>query len=139
MPIYSFECRDCGRKGDVHRKVADRGNPVECPCGKEMNRVPERFTADTFEPYYDEGLGSDVYSARDRKAIMNQLGVVEAADQVGGARIFDEKNPNLIKKQPPIGKRKKMPKAFDDAVIEVSDAEGRTVSREISGEIPGYD
>ena len=103
MPIYSFECRDCGRKGDVHRKVADRGNPVECPCGKEMNRVPERFTADTFEPYYDEGLGSDVYSARDRKAIMNQLGVVE------------------------------------DAVIEVSDAEGRTVSREISGEIPGYD
>jgi|TARA_R100000008_G_scaffold84652_2_gene72640 putative FmdB family regulatory protein len=139
MPIYSFECRDCGRKGDVHRKVADRGNPVKCPCGKEMNRVPERFTADTFEPYYDEGLGSDVYSARDRKAIMNQLGVVEAGDQVGGARIFDEKNPNLIKKQPPIGKRKKMPKAFDDAVIEVSDAEGRTVSREISGEIPGYD
>ena len=139
MPIYSFECRDCGRKGDVHRKVADRGNPVKSPCGKEMNRVPERFTADTFEPYYDEGLGSDVYSARDRKAIMNQLGVVEAGDQVGGSRIFDEKNPNLIKKQPPIGKRKKMPKAFDDAVIEVSDAEGRTVSREISGEIPGYD
>ena len=139
MPVYSFECLDCGKKNDVYRKVDDRGNPVECPCGKRMNRVPERFTADTFEPYYDEGLGSDVYSARDKKAIMNQLGVVEAGDQVGGSRIFDDKNPNLIKKQPPIGKRKKMPKPFDDAGIEVSDAEGRTVSREISGEIPGYD
>ena len=139
MPIYSFVCKDCGIEDDVHRKVDDRAKPVECRCGAKMSRMLERFTVDTFEPYYDEGLGSDVYSARDKKAIMNNLGVVEAGDQVHGARIFDEKSPNLIKNQPPQGKRKKMPKAFDDAVIEVSDADGHTVSRELSGNIAGYD
>ena len=139
MPIYSFVCKDCGIEDDVYRKVADRANPVDCLCGSKMSRTLERFTIDTFEPYYDEGLGSDVYSARDKKAIMTELGVVEAGDQVHGSRIFDEKSPNLIKKQPPKGKRKKMPKAFDDAVIEVSDADGHTVSKELSGNIAGYD
>ena len=139
MPIYSFECKSCGTEDDVYRKVDDRANLVECLCGAKMSRLLERFTIDTFEPYYDEGLGSDVYSARDKKAIMNNLGLVEAGDQVGGSRIFDEKSPNLIKKQPPKGKRKKMPKAFDDAVIEVSSAKGDTVAREFSGNIAGND
>jgi len=70
---------------------------------------------------------------------MSDLGLIEAGDPVHGARILDDKNPNLMKKQPPKGKRKNMPKAFDDAVIEVSDAKGDTISREFSGNIAGYD
>jgi len=139
MPVYSFECGHCGNKEDIYKRVEERGEPVTCPCSYGMNRIPELFTANTFEPYYDEGLGSDVYSTRDRKAIMSDLDLIEAGDPVHGARILDDKNPNLMKKQPPKGKRKNMPKAFDDAVIEVSDAKGDTISREFSGNIAGYD
>jgi len=49
-----------------------------------------------FEAHYDEGLGCDVHSRREKKMIMNALNVHEAGDTKGGARNFDKHAPAHI-------------------------------------------
>jgi putative FmdB family regulatory protein len=106
MPLYSYQCGTCGKVHDLRRRVEDRRMNVSCVvCGSYCKRVVERCNIVTFEPYYDEGLGSDVYSAADRRAIMKLRGVHEAGDAEHGARNFDPKAPMLVDKQPLKGVR----------------------------------
>jgi len=79
MPLYTFRCEHCSTQVDEQRPVEDRRHPIPCGhCKGLMERVPEMCVIDTFEPYYDEGLGCDVHSRSDRKAEMARLGLVEA-------------------------------------------------------------
>lgn len=39
MPMYNYECYDCGAKDWDIRRIADRNNKTECPaCGGNMNK-----------------------------------------------------------------------------------------------------
>jgi len=124
MPVYSFVCEPCKKKEDFLRTVEERNKATSCRCGNKMKRVPERFNAEVFEEYFDEGLNSDVYSKRHKKAIMEQQGVIEAGDPVHGGRNFDSKMPNLIGKQRPKGKVWNPPKERSDAEVTTLNSKG---------------
>ena len=121
---------------DLMRSVSHRHDPMVCGnCGGVGKKVMTAPTVRTFEPYYDEGLHSDVYSERDRRSIMKQRGVHEIGDTVRGARNFDPKAPNLVGKQPPRGVRPKVTKNRDFPV-ETVDSSGRTVDKKMWSELP---
>ena len=92
-----------------------------------MVRVVERFTPRTFEPYFDEGRGSDVYSEGDRRNIMREMNVIEAGDPVHGGRNFDSKLPNLVEKAPIQGKRHRKARELDTTEVHTVDSAGNTV------------
>ena len=136
MPIYSYECSACGMLNELVRKIPDRADPVYCRCGAECSRIVESFTPDVFEPYYDEGLGSDVYSRSHRRAIMKELNVIEAGDKIHGGRNFDEKAPFLAEKRALIGKTKNPRRDVDDTIVSTVDADGNVLSEAPMNELP---
>ena len=111
MPIYTYKCTSCEQTEDLVRKMEDRNQTVYHHCQtvpQLMDRCVELSgPPEIFLPYYDEGLGCDVQSKSDHKAIMKALDVVEVGDKVHGARNFDEKAENVIGKQDPKGVRLK--------------------------------
>jgi putative FmdB family regulatory protein len=39
MPIYEYECTNCGKKFEAYRKIADSDSEIKCPrCGKKQPR-----------------------------------------------------------------------------------------------------
>lgn len=51
MPMYEYECPDCGKVVEEIRKVNDRDNPTQCPeCGSFMIKKVSvsSFTIDQF-------------------------------------------------------------------------------------------
>ena len=100
MPLYSFGCPACRTDREVLRSVDARHFPLMCECGAFMKRQVESFKIDTFTPYYDEGLGCNVWSKSDKKRIMRSLGVIETGDKVRGGRNFDKHAPEHMKPLP---------------------------------------
>lgn len=45
MPIYEYECPECGERFELRRSIADSDSETECPkCGaKEARRVLSLF------------------------------------------------------------------------------------------------
>ena len=121
MPLYTFRCPECNTVKDFYRKVNGRNNIAKCQCGERMQRTPERFTAETFEPYYDEGLDCDFHNKSEWKSEMRRQGVIQVGDRVGGAINWDEKNPTKIEKQPPKGRRRNPCIPVDTQVVECVD------------------
>jgi putative FmdB family regulatory protein len=40
MPIYEYQCTNCGEKFEAHRKITDRDSDVKCPkCYKKEPRM----------------------------------------------------------------------------------------------------
>jgi len=136
MPIYSFVCEPCKNKEDFLRTVKERNKATHCRCGNKMERVPELFKAETFEEYFDEGLNSDVYSMRHKKAIMAQQGVIEAGDPVHGGRNFDSKMPNLVGKQKTKGKVWKAPKSKSEAEVTTMNEKGEVTGTHKIDDLP---
>jgi putative FmdB family regulatory protein len=135
MPTYTYYCL-CGAEWELSRPIAERNQPTWCDrCGDRGKKLIDLPTVRTFEPYYDEGLHSDVYSAEDRRRIMKLRGVEEIGDPVGGARNFDAKAPGLVDKQPPRGVRPTIRRA-SDPVVETVDSGGKTLSRARWSELP---
>lgn len=136
MPLYSYECTQCHRVRDLMRDMERRRGLVNClECGSFCRRIVERCHVVTFTPYYDEGLGSDVYSASDKRALMKLRKVEEAGDPVHGARDVDWKAPHLVEKQPPKGVRPRVGKARDFPVS-VVDGGGKELDKVMFSELP---
>ncbi len=39
MPIYEYECTNCGEKFEANRKIADSDSEIKCPkCGRKRPR-----------------------------------------------------------------------------------------------------
>lgn len=136
MPLYTFACDLCGAKLDELRSMERRNDPRGCLCGAEMTRRVEPFRAATFEPYYDEGLGCDISSSKEKRAVMRALGVIESGDRVGGARNFDEKAPHHVSKFTLQGKKFRRERDDGGPIIETVAQDGKTVSRERFGDLP---
>ena len=136
MPLYTYRCPRCAEELELLRPVSQRRAQVLCPsCRSFMQKTVILPVVRTFEPYFDEGLGSDVYSESDRRALMKERGVIEAGDPVHGGRNFDPKAPDLVKKQPLQGIRPKVSRS-GDFPVETVDGAGKTVSRGMFSELP---
>ncbi len=130
MPFYDFKCGACGLVQDRWLPMDRRHEPGACEeCeGEMLQRMVAMPQVLAFEPHYDEGLGSDVYSWEDRKRVMRRLGVEEAGDPVHGGRNFDKGAPEKVGKMPLQGRRyvERPPR---DQVVEVVDGRGETLDR----------
>ena len=121
------------------RTVDERNNTVACRCGTLMQRVPEWFDARVFTPHFDEALGEDLHSFADKRRSMQELGVVETGDRVGGARNFDKHSDDYITKRPLQGIRRKQADKNYDPVVEVLDDKDKVVERKRFSDLPDYD
>ena len=93
MPIYEFECTDCGERFDRLQKLSDP-DPTDCPtCGKP--RVKRRLTAPAFRLAGSGWYETDFKKDGDRKR--NLAGKDEApkadAKDDGGAKKADDAKP----------------------------------------------
>jgi len=82
MPVYSYECKDCG-EFDAYRRVDDRAN-ADCPtCKKPARKVPfvrqtqitPEFKAEWYYPF-----GKFIGSRRERLEEMKRTGAWEPGD-----------------------------------------------------------
>ena len=39
MPLYDYDCSECGVEVEEMRSIADRDEPLRCACGAELHRV----------------------------------------------------------------------------------------------------
>jgi putative FmdB family regulatory protein len=107
MPIYAYECDQCGHVQDLTRPYDRRkdDHPCERCDGESKYQFP--FAAalgyQPFEAYWDEVLDCDVNGRREKKEILKAEGLIEAGDKSGGSRLFDSNLPDHIKPRPPKG------------------------------------
>jgi len=90
MPSYDYKCVACSNTETHFTEYDNRKHVRLCSlCGNSLEyQFPLRAIRgfQPFEPYYDEGLGVDISGRRERRQVMNALGVQEAGDAVGGSR-----------------------------------------------------
>lgn len=80
MPLYEYECKDCGARFDRFNTVANRKD-MRCECGGSCDIIiTSVFRPMIMQPYYDTGLGCVVDSYSDRKRKMKIAGVEECGD-----------------------------------------------------------
>jgi len=80
MPLYDYECHNCGTISDVWAKMDEQEKL--CSCGEWMTRlISAPNIAPDWEPYFDENLaaphcdGQMVMSRQDRIEKMGRLGL----------------------------------------------------------------
>ncbi len=39
MPLYTYECEDCGAETDFHAPLHAIPTSIQCPCGGKANRI----------------------------------------------------------------------------------------------------
>ena len=83
MPVYEYECEECGKQAS-HLLSADRSEAVECPAcgGTELHRLVSRFSRGRFE-------SDRVREATDRLATADDTGTGQALAEVGRAHDED--------------------------------------------------
>lgn len=81
MPIYEYLC-DCGKEKEVFKQIKDIDIPVECDCGKIMQRRICAPGYSDFKPYFDWNLttldnndGHWVKSRKHKKELMKKCKV----------------------------------------------------------------
>lgn len=79
MPLYSYECSDCGGTRDEFRRIADRNDCPTCElCKKPMRKLlGGHSVVPDLQPYFDENLDCAIKSKQHRKQVMRDQGVEE--------------------------------------------------------------
>lgn len=78
MPLYEYECRDCGAHKDEFRSVIERNNAPTCDCGNAMAKIIAGYrVVGDLEPYFDDNLQTGIKSKQHRKQVMREQGVTE--------------------------------------------------------------
>lgn len=75
MPVYPFECDECGQTDAVFAKMDDCGAEQMCLCGHEMRRVYGRVNVEVFKPFIEEGFDGkpiEITSKAQRDALCAQ-------------------------------------------------------------------
>lgn len=81
MPVYEYECEECGRITDKIFRIDEKPERVSCQCGASARAIisaPQR--RDCWEPYWDEHLGPEpvyVTSREHRRQLKKERGLVD--------------------------------------------------------------
>lgn len=80
MPMYEFECPDCGERAETYTSML-HVEPLPWPCLACVGAMTWVPSCPTIRPdtlgYYDEGLGKFLDSRTQRSRIMREQGVEE--------------------------------------------------------------
>ena len=80
MPLYEFECVDCGTRAEVYQPML-HVEPLPFPCSACVSAMTWVPSCPTIRPdtlgYYDEGLGKFLDSRSTRSRIMRDQGLEE--------------------------------------------------------------
>jgi len=82
MPRYGYKCATCKEYFELAMRIAEYTGEKECPhCGAMGERVfePPNIIPD-IKPYYDRGMGVQINTRQDKKALMKERGL-EPADE----------------------------------------------------------
>ena len=78
MPLYEYECDDCGERQDAHRSVAERNECPPCRCGGKTKKIiSTNYAAISDVDYYDENLQTQITSRKQRRRVMKEQNVAE--------------------------------------------------------------
>ena len=79
MPIYTYECDECGAIKDEFRKIEERDASPECDlCRTNMRKViSSYYVVGDVAPYYDDNLQAHIRSKQHRRDVMREQGVTE--------------------------------------------------------------
>ena len=87
MPVYEFQCQECGRTRDVHRAIKNRSERVLCDICQTngvsviMRRIVSRPNVICdIEPYMDDNMGETpvhVESRQHKARLLKERGLAE--------------------------------------------------------------
>lgn len=125
---YDYECLFCGNVDTHLVPFESRHNKQTCSVCRGKSKwlfpVEAALGYQPFSEYYDESLGVDIHSRREKRKILRDKGVIESGDPVHGARNFDKHAPYHVKALPPKGifyQGKEQPRPKMDISIEDKD------------------
>lgn len=75
MPLYDYECDQCGAESERMALMAER-NSQKCECGGALiivHRPTPRYKP--FNNYFDIGLGVEITGRDHRRRVMRDLGM----------------------------------------------------------------
>lgn len=76
MPVYSYECKICGKKWENVRKVDDRYNE-KCGCGAQAAVVMSLTAKPVVYEFYSESIGAQITGKKQRERLMKEKGLAE--------------------------------------------------------------
>lgn len=79
MPIYTYECEQCGKRQDAFRKIDQRYDGPECH-GMMKKVISSYRVIGDLEPYVDENMGESpvvVKSRKHREQLLKERGLYE--------------------------------------------------------------
>lgn len=81
MPIYCVECKKCGKRDEVFRRLADYKNMPDC-CGVMMSKyfTPINVQQD-IQPYQSMVTGEMITSRSQHRAHLKQHGCIEIGNE----------------------------------------------------------
>jgi len=94
MPVYDFECAACD--GILERLVGYEERDEQCcpECGARLQRLPAvpqlNTAACRMDTYYDETLGAEIHTERQRRYLMEQKGLTDYEPDSDTKKIRDE-------------------------------------------------
>ena len=107
MPLYDFQCGECGKVQAWIRTFEDRERPVACPCGGSAEYqfpVSAALGFRPFESFYCEPLDCDVHGKREWAQILKSEGIQEKGERAGIRNEEKSQYATRVEKQPPIGR-----------------------------------
>ena len=80
MPLYKYECEECGRYFDIYSSVEDRHDQY-CPnCGSKLTKLISPIAVHIFEPYVDDMMDDKpiyIETRRQKKEELRKRGLEE--------------------------------------------------------------
>jgi putative FmdB family regulatory protein len=94
MPTYDYHCIECGSLVERYVEMEKRDAQMCEQCGLPILRLPSMPQLNTtnckFESYYDETLGSEVHTERQRQYEMAKKGLKDYEPDSEGKALRDE-------------------------------------------------
>jgi len=82
MPVYEYECNECGRISEIFCKIKEKPVGILCKeCGKYARAIISKpqDVLPAWDEYFDENLGHEpilIKGRRHRKELMKERGLV---------------------------------------------------------------
>lgn len=116
MPLYEYQCKDCGKRSEAYRPMAESSLPIFCGCGKAATRVLSPTPIRTDLPGYQcpvSGNWIEGRKAHEENLKRNGCHVLEGGE-----------------KEAAIRERELSDRRFEDAVAETAAREVAAMSPE---------